>query len=514
MNNFDIIFMIVIKMIIIKRTNKQTNKMEEYEYEEDEYTVDEESTVVHRPTTNVSNSVIHESFMFEGSKYFSLNEDEVFMMIHKRVEELSHTLSLSINSTFLLLIDNKWNEDKIFQSLTTESDFLKEYKDTDYIDISSLNVILENKTLTCKVCGFDTDEIIGMSCGHLFCKDCYYHHIRIKIDEGESLHLKCMQHDCKMRLLPDICIRLSFTDLVPKYNKYIIRHFLQYQNGIKSCIDSCCNRYFVNHSMIPYIFHITSIVRCKNTVKEHFVECPCSKRRCFHCSDEDHYPITCELLERWNELDRSEGKTMDWLLSNTKRCPKCRMSIEKNQGCRHMKCRFCTHSFCWDCMHPWETNCGYSKACNGKILEGYDRATEEKVQKATLDLQYYMHYFKSFMSQKMAVKYSIQLKEKMIQKSHDLSELHGSLHETGEYLIQALNVIIHARNVLKYMYIYTYYMTDNKLFIESIQGDFLNKIDYLTSLTEKPIAELNKIEIMNSSSRLQSEVVNIHSLFH
>ncbi len=488
--------------------------MEDYEYEVDEYTVDEESTVVHHPTTNASNSVIQESLMFEGSKYFSLNEDEVFMMIHKRVEDLSHTLSLSVNSTFLLLIDSKWNEDKIYQSLSTDSDFLKEYRETDYLPVESLNEIQKESTFTCKVCGMESNEIIGMLCGHVFCKDCYYHHIRIKIDEGESLHLKCMQHNCKMSILPDICDRFSFTDLIPKYKKSIIRHYLQYQKSVKSCVDSCCSRYLVSQDMIPFMNHLTKIIRCKNTVNEYFVECPCLKRTCFRCSNEDHYPIHCHTLEMWNELDRSEGKTMDWLLSNTKRCPKCRMSIEKNQGCRHMKCRFCTHSFCWDCMHPWETNCGYSKACNGKMLEGYATVAEEKVKKATLDLQYYMHYFKSFMNQKIAVKYSIQLKEKMIQKSHELSELHGSLQETGEYLIQALDIIIHSRNVLKYMYVYTFYMTGDKHLIESIQGDFLNKIDYLTSLTEKPVAELNKTEIMNSSARLHTEVIQIQSLFH
>merc|ERR1711964_169562 len=32
-----------------------------------------------------------------------------------------------------------------------------------------------------------------------------------------------------------------------------------------------------------------------------------------------------------------------------KRCPCCRVMIEKNQGCRHMTCKKCTHEFYWCC---------------------------------------------------------------------------------------------------------------------------------------------------------------------
>lgn len=486
--------------------------MEDYEYE---YDYDDEET----QQTTVSNSIITESFMMEkGRKYFSIPDtDSLMILIQKKVEELSQILSLSINQTILLLIDNHWNEDKIYSSLSEDNNFLKKYQELTYLSLSELNESKVDPLFSCKVCGIKSPEefeIFGMSCGHVFCKDCYYHHIQIKIDEGDALQLKCMQHDCKMRLLPDICSQLSFGDLYSKYQKYLIRDYLQYQSSVKPCLNSCCSQFMIRDDLISYLNHITTIKHCKNTVKEQFVECPCKKRICFRCSKEDHYPITCEMLERWEELDKSDGRTMDWLLSNTKRCPKCKMSIEKNQGCRHMKCKSCTHSFCWDCMHPWETNCGYSKSCNGIMLEGYDRVAEEKVKKATLDLQYYMHYFKGFMSQKDSIKFSISLREKMIQKSHELSNHFGALHETGEYLIDAINIIIQSRNVIKYIYVYCYYLSDNKHLIESTQGDFMNKTDYLTSLTEKPIQELNKMEILDCSSRLQTELSIIHSFFH
>ena len=38
----------------------------------------------------------------------------------------------------------------------------------------------------------------------------------------------------------------------------------------------------------------------------------------------------------------------DW-----KRCPRCHMFIEKNEGCNHMTC-LCSHQFCYVCLADWQ----------------------------------------------------------------------------------------------------------------------------------------------------------------
>ena len=41
-----------------------------------------------------------------------------------------------------------------------------------------------------------------------------------------------------------------------------------------------------------------------------------------------------------------------WNRLNYRRCKKCGIFIEKNQGCNHITCR-CGHQFCYICGEPW-----------------------------------------------------------------------------------------------------------------------------------------------------------------
>jgi ariadne-1 len=106
------------------------------------------------------------------------------------------------------------------------------------------------------------------------------------------------------------------------------------------------------------------------------VLCKCGMYFCFKCGEEAHVPATCDDMVSWGEKCKNESETANWILANTKKCPKCMTRIEKNQvggreqatmatppwksgltlpslfaqGCNHMSCRQCKHEFCWICM--------------------------------------------------------------------------------------------------------------------------------------------------------------------
>merc|ERR1712072_1092761 len=50
-----------------------------------------------------------------------------------------------------------------------------------------------------------------------------------------------------------------------------------------------------------------------------------------------------------SEREKAIALSEAFVNNNTKKCPKCKVSILKNEGCNHMECRQCNHHFCWTC---------------------------------------------------------------------------------------------------------------------------------------------------------------------
>ena len=71
-----------------------------------------------------------------------------------------------------------------------------------------------------------------------------------------------------------------------------------------------------------------------------------------------HRPLGCEKFSKWMTMIGGKDDSLNegWIKKNTKKCPKCGASIEKNQGCMHMTCRNCKHEFCWLCTGDWKAH--------------------------------------------------------------------------------------------------------------------------------------------------------------
>ena len=58
------------------------------------------------------------------------------------------------------------------------------------------------------------------------------------------------------------------------------------------------------------------------------------------------------MLEKWEkEVQRKQDNLNEaWIKGNAKLCPNCKVPIQKNEGCNHIKCAACQYMFCWLCM--------------------------------------------------------------------------------------------------------------------------------------------------------------------
>lgn len=45
-----------------------------------------------------------------------------------------------------------------------------------------------------------------------------------------------------------------------------------------------------------------------------------------------------------------------------KRCPKCKVYIERDEGCAQMMCKNCKHAFCWYCLESLDVSTASSSA--------------------------------------------------------------------------------------------------------------------------------------------------------
>lgn len=54
---------------------------------------------------------------------------------------------------------------------------------------------------------------------------------------------------------------------------------------------------------------------------------------CFGCGLPDHQPCICPVVKFWLKKCADDSETANWISANTKECPKCHSTIEKNGGC-------------------------------------------------------------------------------------------------------------------------------------------------------------------------------------
>lgn len=66
------------------------------------------------------------------------------------------------------------------------------------------------------------------------------------------------------------------------------------------------------------------------------VVCKCGHVFCFECGENWHDPVLCRFLKKWIKKCDDDSETSNWIAANTKECPKCNVTIEKDGGCNHM----------------------------------------------------------------------------------------------------------------------------------------------------------------------------------
>ena len=188
---------------------------------------------------------------------------------------------------------------------------------------------------TCPACTALASSPVKLPCGHSWCYSCLRHYLRSSTDCESLFPLVCHGIDKKCGEpipLPIAREILTPDDFEVLFQSAFSSHVLLHPETLHYCPTPDC----------PQVYRVTP--------EGISMQCPeCLSSICTHCHTEAHEGLTC--------ADVHDGDVLFWEWAagnNVKRCPKCRMALEKAEGCNHMTCGMCQTHICWVCMQTFE----------------------------------------------------------------------------------------------------------------------------------------------------------------
>ncbi|KAL8122174.1 hypothetical protein AgCh_018788 [Apium graveolens] len=272
---------------------------------------------------------------------------------------------------------------------------------------------------------FDDEEKIRKSLGLL--------EEPVPLPSGNEL--RCPLQSCGVAVGEDMINALATPEDKEKYRRYLRRSFIEDSRKRKWCPAPECN------NAVEFIAGSGS----------NDVLCDCSCSFCWKCMEEAHWPVGCDIVSRWFFEICVDSVNMNRILVEEKPCPTCRRPIKWNQGSIAVRCSApCKYQFCWSCLRSWAFHgegLFVFRACNqyrpAKEISEYG-VTNECRGMAKDSVERYSHYYYRW-----------------------------ATNETREkFIIDAWLQIVECRKVLKWTYVYGYYLADDNLqqIFEDVQG--------------------------------------------
>lgn len=291
--------------------------------------------------------------------------------------------------------------------------------------------------------------------------------------EGAIEGIFCPEFKCRFIVEENLLKKLvKDNDPIRRFQRLIVDAYVLSSRLLKHCPGKECSK-------IAKVDHI-------NLMK---VICTCGYSFCFLCGDKWHEPARCDIMKEWNRKcagetsEKIDCETANWILSNTKDCPKCNVAIEKNGGCNHMTCKnaSCRFEFCWICMADWKQH-NYERSCNR-----FDDKKEAEKQQARTKLQRYIHYWSRFHNHQK----SLQSEKKLISQINTLMEqlqqVYGMAWIEVQFLMESFKTLCHCRHTLMYSYAFAYFLEKN-----NFSEIFEDNQQYLETSTEELSGFLEK----------------------
>lgn len=422
-----------------------------------------------------------------------------------QTKDIATILELSSDQALTLLQFYTWNSERLMEEYMDDPDRVKSNAgivDSDPQSTSSgYKKYGDNERFDCFLCCEEKTETYQLACGDEYCLDCYRRYVKGKISSG--VVIKCP--NC------DIALNAHDLDFIGgegesfKLIESSIKEWVERHQAFKWCPSPDCNS-------IVEILNLQEIPNIVDSQEIPVATCNYGHQFCVSCNFENHSPTPCPITKEWVTKCKDDSETVNWIMSNTKQCPKCDSSIEKNGGCNHMTCKKCRYEFCWICMGDWKAHGSSYYQCNRFNDQPEDRKKDLN-SKANLanasknSLKRYLHYYNLFAVHETSTKQDFKRCKFVEDKVRELQETSGISWIEAQFLVDSASTLLKARRILKWSYAFGYYCDRNNFLdiFETVQASLSDAVENLSKLfeIEDPLEIVKqKLEFLNKSRYL------------
>ncbi|XP_067133598.1 potential E3 ubiquitin-protein ligase ariadne-2-like [Centruroides vittatus] len=378
----------------------------------------------------------------EYFKYECLQIEDAEQLLNTIIDTVSKKLQITSSMAKILLHTHNWAlEDSIEPHMINQILANARIKPL-FSSIQVETQLLSNKSESeCSVCyrTISVKNFNSLACEHQFCRDCWCSHLAIKILEGVSINIECMQQKCHILVLEDFVINILSSPLLKeKYKKLIFSECISSHPELRFCPGSDCS----------------IVIRAKEVKSKRVICSSCKIQFCFKCGTAYHAPNDCETIKNWILKCSDDSETANYICAHTKDCPMCQVTIEKNGGCNHMKCYNCKHEFCWMCLNDWK--CHGTQYYHCSI---YDENADDSSSQAKHSLKKYLFYYERWQNHANSLKLEEQTLQQIKNKINDKVMSNQGTWIDWQYLIDGANLLANCRYTLQYTYPYAYYLS-------------------------------------------------------
>jgi ariadne-1 len=416
------------------------------------------------------------------------------------IEDVNTILQLSSADVEILLRHLRWNKERVLEKYMDDPE--RALGEAGLVGSGAGPRIEVLDGFVCDICFEDDDGDGGglasfaLKCGHRFCVGCYRQYLGQKItQEGEAARIQCPAEGCGRIIDAPSLDVLVTADLGARYRELLNRTYVEDRETLRWCPAPDCPNAVECSVKRKDLDRVVPSVRCR-----------CGQAFCFGCGrSADHQPAPCELVKKWLKKCADDSETANWISANTKECPKCNSTIEKNGGCNHMTCRKCKYEFCWMCMGLWSEHGTSWYNCN-RFEERSGTQARDAQARSRVSLERYLHYYNRYANHEQSARLDRDLYHKTERKMMQLQSSSGMSWIEVQYLQTASEALQTCRQTLQWTYAFAFYLArcHQTTLFEDNQRDLEMAVEALSGMFERPVTELGdaklKVDIMDRTT--------------